>query len=91
MLSATGTAQKIAGDPGRGKLAYQQCASCHDKGLVGPNLKGLFRRKTMVDRKTPMTVANVRHRILFGGDTMPPFGSLTTKQLDDLIAYLGTL
>jgi hypothetical protein len=46
----------------------------------------------MKDKKqTPLTEATIRARITGGGVGMPPFVSLKTKQVDDLIAYLKTL
>jgi len=80
-----------AGDAAKGKVEFQQCSSCHDGGLAGPVLKGLFSRKKLADKKTPVTVESVRKRITGGGEGMPPFVSLKPKQVDDLIAYLQTL
>jgi mono/diheme cytochrome c family protein len=81
------------GDAALGKIEYQtQCAGCHDGAAAGPLLTGMYKRKTMKDKKrTPVTDASVRHRITAGGEGMPPFVSLKTKQLDNLIAYLKTL
>ena len=80
-----------AGNTAQGKKEFQQCAFCHDNGAAGPNLKALFKHKTLADKKTPVTIETVRKRIVEGGTGMPPFTSLNTKQLDDLIAYLKTL
>ena len=81
-----------AGNAVHGKIEFQQCSSCHVGGVAGPVLTGLFKRKSMRDKKrTPLTVDSVRQRIVSGGDGMPPFVSLKPKQVDDLIAYLKTL
>ena len=81
------------GSPVQGKIEYQnQCAGCHDGAAAGPLLKGIFTRKKMKDKKhTPLTDASIRGRITGGGEGMPPFVSLKTKQVDDLIAHLKTL
>jgi mono/diheme cytochrome c family protein len=79
------------GNAVQGKAEYAQCSSCHQGGVAGPKLEGLFRRKRMADKKTPLSEANVRLRITQGGDGMPPFRSLSKKQVDDLIAYLKTI
>jgi len=90
-VAAGASTAAAAGDPAKGKAEFQQCASCHDGGLAGPVLKGLFQRKKLADKKTPVSVENVRKRIIGGGEGMPPFVSLKPKQVDDLIAYLQTL
>ncbi len=90
-------AQKPAakGDAAKGKAVFEQCAVCHSadstaKGM-GPGLKGLFKRSRMADRK-PMNEANVRGKIDSGGSGMPPYKEmLSSKEKDDLIAYLKTL
>ena len=87
------SAAVIAGNATQGKSEYQMmCAGCHDAGAAGPVLKGLFKHKMLHDKKrTPCSEKTVRGRITGGGEGMPPFVSLKTKQLDDLIAYLKTL
>jgi mono/diheme cytochrome c family protein len=82
---------KGAGDIAKGRVLFQQCVACHDSAIIGPNLRGLFQRKLMTDKKTPITDANVRSKITKGGDVMPAYPSLTPTQLDDLIAYLKIL
>ncbi len=92
-FAAPKTAAK--GDAAKGKAVFEQCAVCHSaestaKGM-GPGLKGLFKRSKMADRK-PMNEANVRSKIDAGGNGMPPYKEmLSSKEKDDLIAYLKTL
>lgn len=84
-----------AGDAGKGKALFEQCSGCHatdsDDVIVGPSLKGLFKRKTLKNGK-PVTEANVIDMISTGGNGMPPFGdSLSAADKSDLVAYLKTL
>jgi len=83
------------GNAANGKMLFEQCSGCHatdsDETIVGPSLKGLFKRKTLKNGK-PVTVANVREMITTGGNGMPPFGdSLSAQDKSDIIAYLMTL
>ncbi len=74
------------GDPAAGKKIFQTgpCAGCHTladagtHGTVGPNL----------DQVKPK-LSVVVDRLLHGGGAMPPFkGTLTTKQIADVAAYV---
>lgn len=83
------------GDAAKGKTLFEQCSGCHatdsDEVIVGPSLKGLFKRAKLKNGK-PVTDANVRDMINSGGNGMPPFGdSLSAQDKSDIIAYLKTL
>ena len=86
------------GDAARGKEVFEaQCQICHEANseemLVGPGLKGLFKRHKLPDgAEHEHAEAAIREQIVNGGGAMPPMGSaLSDEQLDDLIAYLQTL
>ena len=83
------------GDAAKGKAVFDQCSGCHsadsDETIVGPPLKGLFKRKTLKNGK-PVNEANVRSMINEGGNGMPPFGDqLSDQDKSDVIAYLKSL
>ena len=83
------------GDAAKGKETFEQCAVCHnvdtDEKKMGPSLKGLFKRKTMVTGK-PMNDTNVMGQINAGGNGMPAYGDmLSADEKTNLLAYLHTL
>ena len=79
-----------------GKLVYdQKCEACHystsDEKKIGPGLAGLMKRPKF---KNGMAANDNHLRLVIerGGKDMPGFqGSLSTKQIADLIAYVKTL
>jgi mono/diheme cytochrome c family protein len=80
------SANSKAQERGAALFAASGCAHCHGPagvgGKKGPDLQ-LVRKR--------MNKAQMRLRIHNGGLTMPPFGdSLTSPQIEDLIAYLRT-
>ena len=85
-----------AGDPKKGKAVFDEnCSMCHNatstEALVGPGLKGLFKRAKLASGK-PVSDVNVLGTINKGGDTMPPFAdSLKPAEKDNVLAYLKTL
>ena len=85
-----------AGDAKKGKMVFaDNCSMCHNADstevLVGPGLKGLFKRAKLGNGK-PVNEANVLNVINNGGDTMPPLGdALKPAEKDNVIAYLKTL
>jgi cytochrome c len=86
---------KKAGDAAKGKEVFEQCAVCHnadsDEKKMGPGLKGLFKKAKLVNGKAP-TEANVRAIIKAGGNGMPAYEDMLSKEeTDNLIAYLKTL
>lgn len=80
-----------AGDAEKGKAAYERnCAACHQKKL-GPELKGLFKKRKMQNGQKPSD-QNVRARVEAGGGGMPSFRELlSAEEKSDLLAYLKTL
>jgi mono/diheme cytochrome c family protein len=68
----------------------EYCASCHSprssSSLAAPGFKGFYR----THQPRPSDSA-VRAIIARGKGKMPPFGNLSSVQIDELIAYLKTL
>jgi mono/diheme cytochrome c family protein len=79
-----------------GRRVYNShCLACHEayskSGKNGPSLMGVF-KKQYFPSGTPANDERMRDVILLGRPMMPAFrGQLTTKQMDDLLAYLHTL
>jgi cytochrome c len=78
-----------------GRRLFQQCSGCHSaetsERKVGPSLKGLFQKRVLLNGK-PANERSIRLRIKNGGDGMPSYDrSLSSKELDRLVAYLKTL
>src|SRR6476469_7856240 len=83
-----------AGDAAKGKDAFEQCSVCHntdtDEKKIGPSLKGLFKQDKLVNGKK-VTEANVREFIDNGGNGMPAYADMLSKEdKDNLIGYLNT-
>ena len=92
--SAQSSDQK-AGDAAKGKDVFEQCSVCHnadtDEKKIGPSLKGLFKRDKLVNGKK-VNEANVREMINNGGNGMPAYSDMLSKDdKDNVIAYLKTL
>ena len=90
-----GTRLFAAGDAAKGKEVFEQCSVCHnsdsEERKMGPGLKNLFKRKTLVNGK-PVNEANVKALINAGGNGMPSFMDLLSDQeRDNVIAFLKTL
>jgi cytochrome c len=84
-----------AGDPEKGKAVFEQCSVCHnadsDEKKIGPGLKGLFKKDKLVNGKK-VTEENVREFINNGGNGMPSYADMLSKEdKDNVIAYLKTL
>ena len=86
----------FAPDAKKGKAVFDDnCAACHKpdstETLVGPGLKGLFKKAKLTNGKAVSEMA-IRDVIDKGGDVMPGFSdTLNAAQKDDVIAYLKTL
>ncbi len=97
-VGAAAAAQKAAskaGDAAKGKQLFEQCAICHnvdtDEKKMGPSLKGLFKKKTMVTGK-PVNDQNVLEQINNGGNGMPAYADMLSAQdKADILAYLHTI
>ena len=77
-----------------GKRLYDAgCAHCHEENdlrlkKVPPNLRGLFKSKTLPDG-APATDAEVERILLAGKGMMPSFAyQMTREQMDAVVAYL---
>jgi cytochrome c len=95
-----------AADAAHGKELFLACAPCHtdQPGAIGPNLKGVFGRKSaaLSDYRysNPMRranlvwdAANLRDYLLdpqakVKGNRMPFGGMVSEADADDLVAYL---
>jgi len=74
------------------KDVLQQCSGCHsiatDEKKVGPSLRGLFKRKKLLNGK-PASESNIRLVIRQGGDGMPAFDRvLSSDEMERLVAFL---
>jgi len=93
---AAAAAPRSAGDPGIGAVLFAgKCGSCHyadrEETKVGPGLKGLFKRQSLSFRDQPVTEESIRFQLAQPARQMPPFTTLTEREIADLIAYLKTL
>ena len=100
MLAGAAFAQdkkgSAAGDAAKGKEVFEQCAVCHnadsDEKKMGPGLKGLFKKSTLADGKTPVNDATVLKKVNEGGNGMPAYEEMLDKgEKANLMAYLKTL
>ena len=95
-LAAAAQSKAKTGDPAKGKEAVESnCTVCHnvdtDDKKMGPSLKGLFKRKTLVNGK-PVNDANVLDQINNGGNGMPAYADqLSADDKANILAYLHTL
>ena len=83
------------GDAAKGKGVFEQCSGCHsvdsDETIVGPPLKGLFKRAKLKNGK-PVNDASVREMISEGGNGMPSYKDiLSAEEKANVIAFLKTL
>ena len=85
-------AQQAAGR----KIYDAKCDRCHEpystRGKKGPGLKGMFQNKYLSLSGLPANDERVTDIIRLGRNEMPGFSeSLTSQDLQDLLAYLHTL
>lgn len=93
--AADTTHPAVKGDTRSGRIVFRNCEGCHaaqsNEQLVGPSLKGLFKKTKLVNGKKP-SEPNIREILLRGYNSMPPFDrSLSEDKVQDLLAYLSTL
>ena len=89
------------GDAAKGKAVFEEkCSLCHsadtDEMLVGPGLKNLFHwpphKMSDGTEHQEHTVEIIRKQMVEGGGAMPPMGeSLSSEDVENLLAYLQTL
>jgi cytochrome c len=108
-LAATASAPAPAADAEHGKALYAACAACHNDraDALGPNLKGVFGRKSAAREdfrySGPMTRANLvwdeanlkayiaDPQVKVKGNRMPYGGLANSGDVDDIVAYLKIL
>ncbi len=92
---AGAAAAAAAGDAAKGKELFEQCGVCHnadsEEKKMGPGLKGLYKRATLTNKK-PVNDANVMEVLNNGGNGMPAYDSILSKEEKaHVLAYLHTL
>ncbi|MBI4902554.1 MAG: cytochrome c [Acidobacteria bacterium] len=95
LLAANLLSGFFAGDAKKGKEVFEQCGVCHNadstEKKMGPGLKGLFKKGKLGNGK-PVNEANVKAIIDAGGNGMPAYESILSKdEKDHVLAYLKTL
>src|SRR5579863_402727 len=78
------------------KIYDARCDRCHEpystRGKKGPGLKGMFQNKYLSLSGLPANDERVTDIIRLGRNEMPGFSeSLTSQDIQDLLAYLHTL
>jgi len=96
----TGTVAKSKsmpdGDVKAGRAIFNnKCVGCHNtdsrKSLFGPGLLGLMKLEALRSSGEPPTPERVRDQIINPASTMPAFTTFSKKEMNNLLAYLGTL
>jgi mono/diheme cytochrome c family protein len=93
--AVTADQHKRARSTSDGLRVFQQCSGCHSaetsEKKVGPSLKGLFRRRELLNGM-PANERAIRLKIKNGGGGMPSYDQvLSAKELEQLIDYLKSL
>ena len=78
------------------KIYDSNCARCHEpystRGKKGPGLKGVFQKKYLSLSGLPANDERVSDIIRLGRNEMPGYSqTLSTQDIQDLLAYLHTL
>lgn len=77
------------------ELYMSKCFLCHDpysnETVVGPGHKGILKNPRLPVSGKPATPENVVHQLRDPFRKMPNFGYLTVEEIEDLLAFLGTL
>ncbi len=101
----------MAADAGKGKDLFQKCVACHSEQAsgsdVGPNLKGVFGRKSGALEDFRYSNAMRRAEVTWDegtlkdfianpqgkikGNRMPFSGFANAGEIDDVVAYIKTL
>jgi cytochrome c len=108
-LTAVLAAPSLAADAEHGKALFAPCAACHtDRAdALGPNLKGVYGRKSAALDDFRYSNAMKRANLVWDddnlrayihdpqgkvkGNRMPYGGMSDAKDIDDVVAYLKTL
>ncbi len=76
-------------------LFQEKCSFCHyhDQTTVkiGPGLKGISQRDRLPTSGWPVSEENLRKQMVTPFESMPPFDTLSEKEMAALIAYLKEL
>ncbi len=109
VIVAVLAAPAVAADADRGKALFAPCAACHaDRAdALGPNLKGVYGRKSASLDDFRYSNAMKRANLVWDddnlrayirdpqakvkGNRMPYGGMSDAKDIDDVVAYLKTL
>jgi mono/diheme cytochrome c family protein len=78
------------------KIYDSNCARCHEpystRGKKGPGLKGVFQKKYLSLSGLPANDERVSDIVRLGRNEMPGYSqTLSTQDIQDLLAYLHTL
>jgi cytochrome c len=103
------TSPALAADAEHGKALFAPCAACHTErtDALGPDLKGVFGRKSAAIEDFRYSNAMKRANLIWDednlrayihdpqakvkGNRMPYGGMSDVKDVDDVVAYLKTL
>jgi len=109
VVSAVLATPSLAADAEHGKALFAPCAACHtDRAdALGPNLKGVYGRKSAALEDFRYSNAMKRANLFWDDDNLSayirdpqgkvkgnrmPYGGMSdTKDVDDVVAYLKTL
>ncbi len=80
----------------RGEVLFSdKCSFCHwadrTESKLGPGLKGVLKQEALPASGRPATPESVRQQLVNPYRSMPSFSSLSNQEIDDLLAYIGTL
>jgi hypothetical protein len=77
------------------ELYLSKCFFCHDpysnETIVGPGHKGILKNPRLPASGKPATPDNVVHQLREPFSKMPNFSYLTVEEIEDILAFLGTL
>jgi len=100
VAAKTGVAAKTRsmpdGDVKAGRAIFNnKCVGCHNvdsrKSLFGPSLLGLMKLEALRSSGEVPTPERVQAQIVNPTGTMPAFTTFSKKEMNNLLAYLGTL
>jgi mono/diheme cytochrome c family protein len=88
--------EDVKGLAAEGAMVFKQnCSACHHTDStatkVGPGLMGVFKQNKFPVSGQPVSDENFRMQLKTPFSKMPPFGQLSSEQVDALLDYLKTL